>query len=184
MIADLYQERIAEPSDIVEHLPTFVELCIELNAQKVIELGVRAGVSTVAWLHGLEFTGGHLWSVDISAGGSSLIPADRWTFIQGNDLDLEVLDRLPELVDIVFIDTTHSFEQTDKELRAYAPHVRSGGRIVLHDTQVEHPELVDPLPAFPVKRAIDIFCDQQGWTWTNATNNNGLGIIEVPEAPC
>ena len=65
MLVDQYEEACSTPSDIVEHLPYFVTLCQELRAKKVIELGTRGGVSTIAWLYGLELTAGHLWSVDI-----------------------------------------------------------------------------------------------------------------------
>lgn len=177
MIADLYAEAINSPSDIWEHLPTFVELCQQLDAQRVIELGVRYGTSTIAWLYGLGQHDGHLWSVDIS--DQPGLPAARWTFVQGDDRDPAVLAQLPDLVDIVFIDTSHTFAHTLTELKLYSPRVRPGGRIVLHDTEVEAPDLTDEHD-FPVKRAIEQFCTTSGYVWSNRTNNNGLGIIEVP----
>ena len=47
-LADLYAEQCNTPSDIYLHLPRFVAMVEELDAQHVIELGTRTGVSTIA----------------------------------------------------------------------------------------------------------------------------------------
>lgn len=177
-IAALYQTNCDRESDIFEHLPTFVELVQTLNATTVIELGVRTGVSTTAWLHGLDATNGHLWSVDVDMPPPD-IPTEHWTFVRGNDTDPLVVTQLPTSADIVFIDTSHRYEQTLQELGIYVPLVRSGGRVVLHDTEVEVPDGTNEKP-FPVKRAVDLYCMANGLAWTNRTNNNGLGLIEIP----
>lgn len=174
MISDLYNERRQQDSDIAGHLEYLAELVVELNAKKVIELGVRGGNSTTAWLHGLEKTGGHLWSVDP-------IPENdfdhtQWTLIVGDDRDPNVLAQLPDVVDVVFIDTDHLYEHTLTELGLYADRVRSGGRIVLHDTELASVENEEP---YPVKRAVTLFCESRGWKWTNREHCYGLGTIEV-----
>jgi len=175
LIGDLYEMQLAQPSDIVEHLPYFVELA--QHAQTVIELGVRTGVSTVAWLYGLEQSGGHLWSVDIAPAPS--LPSRQWTFILGDDLD--VVGQLPDEVDVVFIDTSHHYQRTLDELAAYLPKVRSGGTIVLHDTELEVPEDTPAGdPPFPVKTAIAKFCDEHQLIWSNRPNCWGLASISVP----
>lgn len=177
MLADLYERACSTPSDIWEHLPTFVELCAALDARKVVELGVRTGVSTIAWLHGLEHTGGHLWSVDISE-PPEIPGAARWTFLQGDDRDPSIIAALPADVDIVFIDTSHTYAHTLQELALYTPRVRKGGRIVLHDTEVEHPDGTTDTD-YPVRRAVELFCEANGLAWTNYPNCNGLAIVEV-----
>ena len=173
-----YAELRQTPSDINEHLPTFVALCEQLDARKVVELGTRSGVSTIAWLYGLEARG-HLWSVDLDP-APPLFADDHpgWTFIRGDDLDPGVYTRLPGDVDIVFVDTSHAYDQTLRELNLYRWLVRPGGRIVLHDTALPRPEGVSG-PSFPVRRAIDAFCTGEGLRWTDNPACNGLGIIEV-----
>lgn len=176
-----YREACNTPSDINEHLPTFVELCRELEAQTVIELGTRGGVSTIAWLYGLKWTGGHCWSVDIAPAPD--LAMAHWTFIRGSDLDPATLKQLPDQADVVFIDTSHHYEQTLAELNVYSCRVRPGGKIVLHDTELREPfEFVSEFrqPPFPVKRAIEQFCRDEGLVWENRTNNNGLGIVSIP----
>ncbi len=172
-----YQKACATPSDIYEHLPKFVDLCLSLNAQTVIELGTRGGVSTFAWLYGISLTDGHLWSVDIDPSPS--FEYHRWTFIQGNDLDPEVVKQLPT-ADVVFIDTSHDYQQTLAELNVYRWKVKPGGRIVLHDTELAHPFGVSAYPRYPVKTAVEEFCTENWLTWKNHPECFGLGIIEMP----
>jgi len=177
-MGELYLEACHTESDIVDHLPTFVELAEQLDARTVIELGVRDGESTKAWLYAMECSGGHLWSVDLSP--APTFPTHCWTFIQGDDLDPAVIAQLPVEADIVFIDTLHSYAHTCRELETYVKHVRRGGRIVMHDTELDG-ALVNEPDTQPVKKAVTEFCDAHGWKWANRTNCWGLGIIEVPE---
>ena len=173
-----YEELCETPSDISEHLPTFVSLVRKTNAKHVVELGTRSGVSTIAWLYGLEHTGGHLTSVDLDP-QPEIGDHDHWTFIQGDDLDRDVYLQLPDRVDIVFIDSSHAYKHTLVELNLYRWLVRPGGLIMLHDTENEQPFEVRPQPPFPVKRAVNEFCEAEGLTWENRPNNWGLGIIRL-----
>ncbi len=100
-----YQQACATPSDIYLHLPRMVELVKALDAQHVLELGTRTGVSTTAWLYALRSTGGRLTSVDLDA-KPPIGEFDHWTYIQGDDCDPAIIDLL-EPADIVFIDTSH-----------------------------------------------------------------------------
>jgi cephalosporin hydroxylase len=177
VIAGLYEKARNTPSDIWEHLPKFVDLCLDLNAKTVIELGTRGGVSTIAWLYGLEQTDGHLYSVDIDPAPE--LEHDRWTFVLGNDLDPVIVKQLPD-AEIVFIDTSHDYQQTVAELNVYRWKVKPGGRIVLHDTELAHPYGVAATPRYPVKTAVEEFCFENGLHWTNFPECYGLGIITMP----
>jgi cephalosporin hydroxylase len=80
----------------------------------------------------------------------------------------------------VFIDTSHHYRHTLDELRAYQHLVKSGGLILLHDTELEQPEgaPADDGP-FPVKRAVEEFTAETGFAWTNDPRCWGLATIEV-----
>ena len=176
-LAEMYVAQCTSGSDIWEHLPTFVGHVERLNAQHVIELGTRKGSSTVAWLYALERTGGRLTSVDISP-APALGAWPHWTHIQGDDLAIETAGF--EMADIVFIDTSHHYGHTLAELWQYHLMVRSGGLILLHDTELEWP---DGAPAadgpFPVRRAVEEFTAETGFAWTNDPRCWGLATIEV-----
>lgn len=108
---DLLQEcfrRAQHGSDISDHLPRLYELACRPHV-KVIELGVRRGDSTSAFLAAAQEYGGEVWSVDITP---PVVPSDWenlpfWYPIVGDDL--EVAEQLPDQVDIVFIDTSHTY---------------------------------------------------------------------------
>lgn len=176
-LAREYERLCRTPSDIVEHLPRFVELVVERDAQHVIELGTRSGVSTIAWLYGLSKTGGRLTSVDLDP-KPAIGDFPHWAFIQNDDCHPDVLREVAD-ADIVFIDTSHLYEQTLLELRVYQHLLRRPGLIVLHDTMLERPEGAPARPRFPVRTAIEEFCADEGYEWSNDERCWGLGVIEV-----
>lgn len=178
-LEDEYRRLCRTPSDIYEHLPVFFHMVGELGATKVIELGTRSGVSTIAWLYGLHDQG-ELWSVDLDP-QPPIGDWPHWTFIQGDDLNPDVVRQLPSDADVVFIDTSHAYAQTLAELNVYSRKVRPGGRIVLHDTELRRPELVGPQPPFPVKKAVTEFCDDEALKVEFLPNCFGLAIITIPE---
>lgn len=200
MDADVLKERYEvlckEPSDINEHLPTFVKAVKDLRPNNVVELGVRYGLSTIAWMYGLQETGGRLWAVDCSfpvpsgvgfyadvnlldpQGPLGVVP--HWTFLLGYDTSDQVLEALPEEIDILFIDTNHVYEETLVELALYWPRVKSGGRIYLHDTNIETTgNATTPQPPFPVRTAAEEFCAAQNLEVLFVPNCSGLGTIYV-----
>lgn len=192
-LQERYEFLCKEESDIYEHLPTFVDAVQELDAKRVVELGVRYGLSTIAWLYALEDQG-HLWACDCSfpvpAPGSdinNLDPQgplgvrDHWNFILGDFHTQEVLDLLPGDLDILFIDANHTYEGTTLELEMYYGRVRSGGRIYLHDTAIEMTgNATTPQPPFPVRTAMEEFCVKEDLVWSNNPRCSGLGTIYVP----
>ncbi len=211
VLKERYEQLCATPSDIHEHLPVFVQAVKDTQAKKVIELGVRYGVSTIAWLHALE-NQGHLWSVDCSfpvpaseyknpdwtpnyhptppgsLDGINLLDhqgplgvQEHWSFFLGYDIWPSILEALPKKnVDIIFIDTNHVYEETLVELDLYYPRVRKGGRIFLHDTAIEITgNATTPQPPFPVRTAMEEFCDKNDLKFENNPRCSGLGTIFV-----
>jgi len=168
------------PSDINEHLPRMVALVEAHTPDHIVELGARSGLSTTAWLYGLQGTNGRLTSVDISPAPQIGTHAN-WEHIQGDDTDPAVMAQVDEC-DILFIDTSHAYEHTLWELRNWSAKVRSGGAIVCHDTNLERPwdpPCPETDPDFPVASAIVRFCAETGSRWRNIPGCWGLGIIEV-----
>jgi len=174
-----YEARLLENSDIVLHMPALYEAA---GGRQVIELGVRSGNSTAAFLAAQETSGGHLWSVDVDWPHvpPHWVDSDGWDFLLGNDLTLA--DELPDDVDVVFIDTSHAYAQTLGELYLYANKLKAGGVILLHDTELEHPEAQPDGMPFPVRRAVDEFAAEVGWKTEFHAGCNGLGVIYKPEA--
>lgn len=176
-LAVQYATACSTPSDIYLHLPRFVEMVDALNARHVIELGSRGGVSTIAWLHALEQTGGRLTTVDL-APAPPIGAFPHWRHIQGNDRDPAVIGQL-DTADIVFIDTSHLYDHTVQELHIYQHLVRAGGLLVLHDTMLPIPEGAPVHPRFPVRKAVEEFVAETGYEWQHYTDCWGLAVIKV-----
>jgi cephalosporin hydroxylase len=172
--ADEYQMRCWMASDIVQHLP---QLHTEASGgdSVVIELGVRSGNSTAAFLAAVELHGGHVYSVDIARPRVPWHGHAQWTFLLGDDIARA--DELPDC-DVLFIDTSHHYRHTLHELGVYGPKVKPGGVILLHDTELETPDGAPPEdPTFPVKAAVDEYCTLHGLTVEYVEGCYGLGVI-------
>ena len=163
-----------EPSDIRTHLPRLRDLVVDTDAQVVVELGVRTGRSTTALLAGAEETGGLVWSCDVVNHGA---PTDvtehpQWEFGRGDDLAMAA--HAPRPICVLFIDTSHEYEHTVAELRAYGPLVRSGGVIALHDTD----ETTWPACAQAVRHWFELLAPSKARLEFHP-GDNGLTIIRL-----
>jgi predicted O-methyltransferase YrrM len=99
----------------------------------VLEIGVREGVSTAAFLMGMtDKNEGHLYSVDIHD-RSSLYDDSRWTFICGDSRNLPF--KFDFKFDVVLIDGNHSYEYAFSDLNTFAPLLKEGGILLMHDVQ-------------------------------------------------
>lgn len=131
--------------DMEPHVDTLVALARECSV--IVELGVRGGVSTWAFLDGLP-EDGRLVSADIDGTVAHLVPKrissdPRWTLIVGDDRDKHIQRRLP-VADLVFIDTSHEYHHTATEL-SLAQRLEAA-RIVLHDWNL--PDVMDATLGF------------------------------------
>lgn len=181
-LTDEYNRRCREWSDIHEHLPTLLEHALAITRDggpRILELGTRTGNSTAAFLHALQIRKtGRLLSVDVD---TAQVPDDwwdltYWTFLRGSDQDPLIIEAVQAESpwDILFIDTSHTYDHTLFELECYVPLVRPGGVVLLHDTQVMN-------DSCDVRRALDEYTTERDLTWTEDVRCFGLGTIRIPE---
>lgn len=171
-LSDLFRQCCDTNSDINGHLRYMHDVCIEIDAKIVIELGVRTGLSTVAFLHAMDQTGGHVWSVDIDrhSAPDEVALHDRWVFTHADDLTVD-----PVPCDVLFIDTSHHYGHTLAELDRFARYARV---VLLHDTALEHPAGAPPEPRYPVRQAcLDWLAANPGWEWEEFEHCYGLGVM-------
>jgi len=143
------------------------------GSNTILELGVRWGVSTVAFLFGLEINNpnGRLYSVDIESCELAKERITRlglnknWTFIQKNDLDLE----WEKEIDLLFIDTSHFYAHTLAELDKFSKYVSRTGKILLHDTKGAN----TMVPA-AITRWLSTNTE---WTYLELGGEFGLGLL-------
>ncbi len=151
--------------DIIEHLPFLTRVCLDIGAEVILELGVMSGCSTKAFLLAAQPLNAKVISVDIEQSCGKISKSPYWEFHCIDDLKFEIKGP----IDVLFIDTSHTYDHTLAELRRFAPKVIAGGVVILHDT----------ISCPPVLRAIESYlhANPATYTFTNRTNNNGLGIL-------
>lgn len=159
----------SHPSDISEHLLYIYDKCIEVGAKRVVEIGVRGGESTRAILYALSITGGSLTAIDKKKSPST-IDEMNFTFLLCDSRKACIAN---ENIDLLMIDSGHTFDLTLEELERFGIKVRKGGYILLHDT-ISSKEDVKVLEAIQeyIKRHKGEF------HFTNRENNNGLGVLK------
>lgn len=155
--------QIGKPEDdIGEHLITLYNLALQSPTQNILELGVRGGVSTRVLGLACKVSGRKLYSVDCdlcanaSAAMEGLDLKAHWKFAQADDRDLEKVvlsfsQPFPEQFGMIFVDTSHEYEHTKKEIELYSPLVAKSGFLVFHDSYMlgsYHPGVSDPINEF------------------------------------
>lgn len=174
-----YEARLEPWSDMQGHMPFLRDTAASYSRPVIIELGVRSGQSTACFLAAIQAGGGELWSVDVDP---PQVPAHwhglpEWHFLQADDVSAQAREWLPAQCDLLFIDTSHTYEQTMTELSVYVPRVRPGGMVLCHDTEWAHPGTMLDAPAGPVTAALDQWCGREGVTWANRHGSYGMGMI-------
>jgi len=145
---------------------------VPLKDKIVVELGVRNGESTTAFLAAVNDSGGHLFSVDIlecQRVRKRLTGEPNWTFVQRDDMD--VVKEWNQPIDHLFIDTDHAFDHTLAELREWGKWVKFFGLISLHDI---HTRTYRDVP----KAIRQYLSENPAFKYTEYSGSYGLGLIQ------
>ncbi|MGQ9688894.1 MAG: class I SAM-dependent methyltransferase [Desulfobaccales bacterium] len=126
-----------------EHLETLFVESLTLNPRLIVELGVARGESTRVFAQVAQLCGAKLVGVDIRD-CSGALDWQEWLFIHRDDLEFarEFEDwcrqqGLTPRIDVLFIDTSHYFEHTLAEIRAYFPFLADHAKVFFHDTNLK-----------------------------------------------
>jgi hypothetical protein len=184
LLEEEYLSRLAFWSDIRDQMPLLRAAACAYDAPAVAELGTRTGQSTAALLAGASEAGGHVWSVDP---GMVYVPpwwekTGFWSFLGADDMSGEAAAFIPAELDVLFIDTSHTYDHTLAELRRYVPRVRPGGTVLCHDPELRHDDYImgdgwvtenRAGPEYPVAAALDAYCAETGLTWERQEDPEG-----------
>ena len=175
-MVEQYKKILAKRTDIQDHLGVIRGLAMQ--CPRVVEFGLRTGVTTTAMLDGTKTK---VWSYDINkctdaVSAMSRLGKGRFTFIQGNSMDVEI----PEC-DMLLIDSKHDYAVLIRELNLHEDKVEHW--IVMHDTHTfakKGETLGDP----GLQKAIDEFLGKKrDWKLLlHLPNQNGLTILERVDA--
>ncbi len=150
---------------IGDHICTLFSDIVLSKPKFIVELGTRGGQSTQACLAAASYCGARVLSIDINPCDGIDVPEayrDAWEFECADDIAF-ARDRFAAWcqtrgieggIDLLFIDTSHEYEHTVKEIEAWFPFLSERGMVVFHDTNMR-----------PVYRRLDnsvgTTCDNQ-----------------------
>jgi len=164
----------------------FVQWMSDHAEGNILEIGVRDGASTSAFLHGLQQKEGHLYSVDIEACGHLFSGHPQWTFIQADSKDIQgVIKKLPPIFDLILIDGDHTLSGVTNDWE-YVRLLKPGGMVLFHDIKPEPKPsgCLDPTwPNDDVKNFYFGQCEAlaaEGWTHEEPPGRYGLGVLRKP----
>ncbi len=139
---NLIKQQSLKRTAMNEHLETLFVEALTLNPRLIVELGVAKGESTRVFAQVARLCGAKLVGVDLND-CSRALDWEEWSFIQKDDLEFarEFPDwcraqQLEPVVDVLFIDTSHYFEHTLAEIRAYFPFLADHAKVFFHDTNL------------------------------------------------
>jgi len=167
--------------DMYEHL----EFLRSVGTGSVLEIGVRDGVSTAAFLLS---NAEHVYSVDINPACGELFKGNpKWTFIHNDSKNAaSVKAQLPDKLDVLFVDGDHTYEGLTSDLRNYFMLVKEGGLILAHDVAQQvpvRPEHWGDWPGPYTSKAWNDFLAKTG-LWRTATilpGKFGMGVAQLGE---
>jgi len=140
-LANLY---VRHPRNEVAYYNLLFAVAVAARPRLVLELGTGPGVSSLAFLRALQYWNarrpseqGVLHTCDINANairrlarfGKLVVP-----HLKATDRLAEEWGADPRLVDLLYIDADHSYEQSLKDFENFCSFVVPNGLILLHDT--------------------------------------------------
>lgn len=169
-----YETAKLRPSDINENLHILYDLAKQ--CETVVEMGVRTGVSTRAFLN----TNVQLTSYDIVLNRQvqDLFNRAKALGKSVKYIEADVLKIVVDETDLLFIDTLHTYDQLKQELRLHGNKAKKF--IAFHDTHTfgingeDQKDKKGLLPAI-----IEFMIDNPHWKFKiHKTNNNGMTVLE------
>jgi predicted O-methyltransferase YrrM len=119
-----------------------------IKPKRILEIGVRTGISTFAISQavkdaGLEYTYHHLCDIDPSF-TTLPFPTETIHHIMSSDeLAVAWKQQIKMNIDLLLIDGCHEYTQVFKDFINFLPHMNIGGFVLFHDTnpseQDKHP---------------------------------------------
>jgi predicted O-methyltransferase YrrM len=134
----------ARRTDFSDHLVTIFTEGMSCRPRLIVELGTRGGESTFVFERVARLCQSALLSVDIEdCLQASAYPA--WNFVKSDDVAFAgkfqawcKQKHLEPGIDLLFIDTSHLYEHTVAEIKAWLPHVAPTGKVIFHDTNMQY----------------------------------------------
>lgn len=151
---DTYKEILVHSNkknhDISSHLPVIFVHSYLQNPRLMFEVGVSSGQSTYSFYRVSRLRNARLIGVDLVgqwAASYAQYNDSRLKFVGMSDLDFPKYYKAQkefknEQADLIFIDTSHMYDHTVAEIKAFLPMLSEEGMLLFHDTNMS------PLPGY------------------------------------
>jgi cephalosporin hydroxylase len=142
LIREIKKRSQTKKTDISDHLETLLLESLNIESKLIVELGAGDGESTFVLERVANLWGAKLVSVDIEDRREVSGFKDR-IFVHLDDISFaaEFPDwcrkrGLEPIIDILFIDTSHLYDHTAAEIRAWFPYLAQRCKVFFHDTNM------------------------------------------------
>lgn len=200
---DEVRERALIRTNINDHLETLFLESTEVRPRLIVELGVGPGESTFVFERVAKICGAKFVSVDLRKEMEKASSWPDWIFV--NENDVEFAQKFPSwttergmepLIDVLFIDTSHKYDHTLREIELWFRYLSENAKVFFHDTNVR------PIYrrkdgtiglAYDIKRGViralethfgkifnekkDFIDSRNGWLIKHHSSCNGLTIL-------
>ncbi len=196
-------QRAVRPTDICDHLETLFLECLGIRVKLIVELGSGDGESTFVLERVAKLWDGVMVSVDIED-REEVGTYPKRHFVKNDDIAFAALfpnwcsgRGLPAQIDILFIDTSHLYEHTGEEIRAWFPHLAPRCKVIFHDTNLRENfvrrdgsqgrgwnndrgviRAIEDYFGSSFEESRDFFREDKGWLIRHWTHCNGLLIMD------
>ena len=111
----------------------FMEELKSVKAPKIVEFGVRKGISTKMFIDICEKNNGFLHSVDCDD-FTNVSDSRYWKFHHTRDDDFDYLDQeIPDGIDLFYLDSFHNANHIEKIIYHYYPKLKLNGQFIIDD---------------------------------------------------
>lgn len=182
------------PMQIRSEIAAFLEVLEARRSVRVLEIGTARGgtfflLSRVAaedaQLITIDLPNG-LFGPDSHPGRAELVQSlgrarQKIHVLRGDSQQVETIERVKqllggEMLDLLFIDGDHRYEGVKADFAGYAPLVRQGGLIALHDIVPGEEKYVGGVPDFWTEAKEGRFAREFVESWTQG--GYGIGLLE------
>ena len=111
----------------------FMEELKSVKAPKIVEFGVRKGISTKMFIDICEKNNGFLHSVDCDD-FTNVSDSRYWKFHLTRDDNFDYLDQeIPDGIDLFYLDSFHNANHIEKIIYHYYPKLKLNGQFIIDD---------------------------------------------------
>jgi len=142
-LKEIEEQARQTPSDISDFLATIFSEVVAVQPRLIVELGVRGGQSRTVLERAARISQSFLISVDLDDCSAVCAKSPSWHFVKSDDIQFAGIFRnwcsqrsIEPVIDVLFIDSSHLYEHTVGEIKAWFPFLSPNCKVLFHDTNI------------------------------------------------